>query len=90
MAPERQAERAQNLAAIIEKEFNTALANDAKALKTTESALRSYTEHLMATNEELANDKLLAEQVAVASFQFADGVEALGKAMESNYDLLQD
>ena len=90
MAPERQAERAQNLAAIIEKEFNTALADDAKALKTTESALRSYTEHLMATNEELANDKLLAEQVAVASFQFADGVEALGKAMESNYDLLQD
>lgn len=90
MAPERQAERAENLAAIIEEEFNTALANDVKALKTTESALRSYTEHLMATNKELANDKLLAEQVAVASFQFADGVEALGKAMDSNYDLLQD
>lgn len=89
-APERQAERAQNLAAIIEEQFNTALADDAKALKTTESALRSYTEHLMATNEELANDKLLAEQIAVASFQFADGVEALGKALDSNYDLLQD
>ena len=89
-APERQAERAQNLAAIIEEQFNTALADDAEALKTTESALRSYTEHLMATNEELANDKLLAEQVAVASFQFADGVEALGKALDSNYDLLQD
>jgi len=44
----------------------------------------------MATNEELANDKLLAEQIAVASFQFADGVEALGKALDSNYDLLQD
>ena len=89
-APERQAERAQNLAAIIEEQFNTALADDAEALKTTESALKSYTEHLMATNEELGNDKLLAEQVAVASFQFADGVEALGKALDSNYDLLQD
>ena len=66
------------------------MADDAEALKTTESALRSYTEHLMKANKALADDKLLAEQVAVSSFKFADGVEALGDALDSNYDLLQD
>ena len=88
--PEKSAERAKNLAAIIEEQYNAALANDADALKTTESALRSYTEHLMETNEVLAQDKLLAEKTAAAAFKFADGVEALGDALDSNYDLLQD
>ena len=89
-SPEKSAERAKNLAAVTEQQFNAALRSDAEALKTTESALQSYTEHLMKTNKALADDKLLAEKIAVASFQFADGVEALGDALDSNYDLLQD
>ena len=88
--PEKTAERMRNLAAQTEMQFDAALKRDAEALGTSESALRSYTEHLMATNEELKEDKLLAEEVAVAAFEFADGVEALGDALDSNYDLLQD
>ena len=88
--PEKSAERARNLAAITEEQFNAALAKDAEALDVSESALRSYTEHLMDTNEALKEDKLLAEQVAVASFEFAEGVEELGEALDDNYELLHD
>lgn len=88
--PEKSAERARNLEYQTNQQFLSAIKEDAEALDISEAALQSYTEHLMDTNEALAEDKLLAEEVAVACYEFADGVEALADALDSNEQLLED
>ena len=88
--PEKQQERAKNLAAVIESEYQAKLAHDAADLEISSTALDTYTKRLMETNEELKNDKLAAEAAAVASFKFAKGVKDLGDALNKNEQLLKD
>lgn len=88
--PEKTAERLKNLNAAIEREYQAKMAHDAAELEISSTALDTYTKHLMETNEELKNDKLAAEAVAVASFKFAKGVKSLGEALDDNEQLLKD
>ena len=87
---EKSAERAQKLAESIDAEYNQRIKEDAEALKVSENALRSYTEALMENNDVLEQDKLLAEQTAVAAFEFEAGLEKLADALDKNAQLLED
>ena len=87
---EKSAERAQNLAAKTNAEYERRLKDNAEALDVSENALRSYTEALMENNEALKEDKLEALDTATAAFEFQAGLEELADALDSNLQLLED
>lgn len=73
-----------------QNEYNTAIKNAAEACEVSETAMEDYVDKIQDANPALKSNTKASIAAAKQSFNFADGLEELGNALNDDEQLLKD